>query len=299
MATSAQAQPQLRPRDDPDDPGDPINDHALECLADTRLVSFTATPSVVPPFGGTVTLSWSVGLPTGCSPAVRLNGQTVSASGSRQVQPSVTTRYTLTAALAGLTKTLGGVTVGVDTSACITQAVPESVMRDQVRSSVDELDAAEPRISQRSAARVEVDATGISVALRLKIAIDNFADPNLDIDCKVGLQVRDRGVDAFYRSFAVDLDWPWWVTVVTAGVSKIVEEIIEDKIEAQLKPAVLAGLEERLDAMVDLIPGDLALHSLQLATDEVRVTVCPARSGVGPIVVPPIRIDPDIVLHRS
>jgi hypothetical protein len=297
MATSLTPESQLRPTE-PGDPGRPIDEHALECLAETQLVSFTASPSSVPPFGGSVTLKWSVKPPSGCSPAVRLNGQSVAASGSRQVQPSVSTRYSLTAAIGGLTKSLGGVTVNVDTAACVTQGVPESLVRGQVRQAVDALDAAEGRISQRSPARVEVDANGISVGLRLKVAIDNFADPDLDVDATIGLQVRDRRAEAFYRSFSVDLDWPWWVTALTAGVSKIVEEIIEDKIEGQLKPAILAGLEAQLDTLVDQIPGSLALHSVQFAPDEIRVTVCPTGAGAGPrVIVPPIRFDPTRVFR--
>lgn len=57
---------------------------------------------------------------------------------------------------------------------------------------------------------VEVDARGIKVALRFRVAIDNFADPDVDVDFTVGLRVRNGAVDAFYQSFAVDVDWPWW-----------------------------------------------------------------------------------------
>ena len=82
-------------------------------------------------------------------------------------------------------------------------------------------------------------------------------------------------MEPFYKSFAVDVDWPWWVTVITAGVSKIVEEFIEGKIEAKLKPAILTGVKDQIDDLVDQIPGGLRLHSLSLAENEIRVTVCP------------------------
>ena len=63
--------------------------------------------------------------------------------------------------------------------------------------------------------------------------------------------------------------------MITAGVSKIVEEFIDGKIEAKLKPAILAGVKDQIDDLVDQIPGSLRLHSLSLAENEIRVTVCP------------------------
>lgn len=55
--------------------------------------------------------------------------------------------------------------------------------------------------------------------------------------------------------------------MITAGVSKIVEEFI---------PAILTGVKDQIDDLVEQIPGDLRLHSLSLAENEIRVTVCPS-----------------------
>jgi hypothetical protein len=272
MARTLSSQPDLVPIDPDPEP----DDDALECLAKVTVGSFTATPTTVPPFGGSATLRWGVTVPSGCVVGIKLNGTPVGRSGSQEVHPAITTTYTLVAALRGLTRVLKSVSVRVDTSACVTRSVPESLIRSQVRSAVAELDAAESRLSQRSDPSVEIDADGIHVALRFKLAIDNFADPNIDVDFTIGLRVRNGSVEPFYKSFAVDVDWPWWVTVITAGVSKIVEEFIDGRIEARLKPAILAAVKEQIDDLVDQIPGDLRLHSLSLAENEIRVTVCPS-----------------------
>jgi hypothetical protein len=298
MTTSLNPDAQLRPQD-PDGPGgggSPIEDHALECLTETRLNSFTATPASIAPFGGPVTLKWSVSKPSGCGVAVRLNGQTVPLSGSREVAPSVTTHYGLVASIGGLSTSLGGVTVNVDTSACVTVPQPESQIRDVVRATADELAAASDKISQRSPASVDVDTNGVSVGIRLAIAINNFADPDLDIDCRIGLEVRDGRARAFYHSFSVDLDWPWWVTAVTIGVTKVIEELIEEFIDGFLKPEVLSRMQARVDAMVDDLPDGFTLHSLRFTPDAVMVTACPSGGGrTRPFVVPAIRIDPGVV----
>jgi hypothetical protein len=254
---------------------DPEDGNTFECLAKVKVDSFTATPTTVPTFGGSATLRWGVTVPPGCPVVMKLNGTPVPRSGSREVQPATTTTYSLAAFVNGVTKVLKSVSVRVDTSACLTRPVPEALIRTQLRNAVAKLDAAESKLSQRSDASVEIDANGIHVALRFKLAVDNFADPNIDVDFTIGLRVRNGSVEPFYKRFAVDIDWPWWVTVITSGVSKIVEEFIDGKLEAKLKPAILTGVKDQIDKLVDQIPGDLRLHSLGLAENEIRVTVCP------------------------
>lgn len=266
----------LPQRDDDDIPGPDIDDETLECLGDTQATSFTATPPSAQPFGPPTTLRWSVSSPTTCGVAVKLNGLAVERSGSMQVQPTVSTRYSLTARARGATKTLGSVTVTVDTAACVTIPVPEALVRDQVRGVIDAIDAASGEISQRSPAKVEVVPGGISVALRLKAAVNNFADPDINVDFTIGLRMRNGAVEPFYKSFSVDVDWPWWVTVVTLGVSEFVEGVIADKIDAAARPLVLEAVKGLIEGMADQLPDGLRLHSLQLVTDEIRVTACPA-----------------------
>lgn len=266
----------LRPRDDDDFPGPDIDDDTLECLANTRATSFSASSTTTAPFGPPVTLRWSVASPSTCGVAVRLNGAAVARSGSMQVQPTVTTRYTLTARTGGLNKSLGSVTVTVDTSACVTVPVPESLVRDQIRDVIDTIDAATAEISQRSAAKVEVVNGGISVALRLKAAVNNFADPDLNVDFTIGLRMRNGAVEPFYKSFSVEVDWPWWVTVVTLGVSEFVEGLIADKIDDAARPLVLQAVKQLIDGMLAQLPDGLRLHSLQLVTNVIRVTACPS-----------------------
>lgn len=255
---------------------DPIDEHAVECIARTRITSFAADPSDLKPFGGGTTLRWSVAVPPNCGVRITLNGQPVAASGTQQAQPAVTTRYTLAARARQATRVLDSVVVHVDTTACVSGAVAESLIRSQIRRAVDVLDRADARFSQRSDPRIDVRSNGISVALRFKVAIDDFVDPKVDVDFSMGLRVRNGSAEPFFRSFAVDVDWPWWVTVISAGASKVVEEFIDDKIEKKLKPRILSEVRAQIDDLVNRLPGNLRLHSLSLAENEIRVTACPA-----------------------
>lgn len=263
----------LIPRDD--DIDFPIPDD-LPCLGEVEVVSFTADPPTVEPFGGPATLSWNVRVPTGCNAGLHLNGRPVRTSGSMQVQPTVTTRYSLSARLGPASRFLDDLTLRVDTSACISSTIAESNIRGDVRAAVAGAVAENEQLSQRSEPRVEVDAGGIHLGLRFKLAIDNFVDPSIDVDATVGLRLRDGAVDVSYRSFAVDVDWPWWVTALTAGVTKIIEEFMDDTVEDRLKPMLLEKVKQRIDDRVAEIPGFLRLHRLGLAENEISVTVCPA-----------------------
>lgn len=83
----------------PDFPDGPLGD-AAHCIAQTTVEEFTATPST---FGGAATVTWETTLPSDCPvPQFRLNGQPVPPSGSRVVNPQVTSRLTLSAQLLGV-----------------------------------------------------------------------------------------------------------------------------------------------------------------------------------------------------
>jgi hypothetical protein len=252
-------------------------DRAIECLAEVELESFTATPSTIEPFGGAATLAWSVRRPSSCAGlALRLNGVSVPPSGSRQVQPSVTTAFHLEAAMFGLRRALGTRTVTVDTSGCFSGAVPEGDIRSQVQSVVTAFAAASSRIDERAPAGVEVEPAGIVMRLRFNINIDNFVDPDLDVDCTIQLQAQNGDIVPTYRSFSVDVDWPWWVTGLSLGISKIVEEVVEDKIQGELRAQLLQAVDDAFDGFLALIPSTHRLYSVTTVTNQVNFTVCPA-----------------------
>lgn len=133
--------------------------------------------------------------------------------------------------------------------------------------------ASSDRIDLRSPAGVEVEVAGI--VLRFTINIDNFVDPDLDVDCTIQLQAQNGDVVPTYRSFSVDVDWPWWVTGLSLGVSKIVEEVLEDKIEGQLRPQLLGAVHDAFSAYLALITPTHRLFSVTTVTNQINFTVCP------------------------
>lgn len=87
-----------------------------DALEDVTLGHFTADPTAVGPFDHSL-LSWHV---NGIKPPVQvlLDTTQVTAAGQAVVQPAVTASYTLSAKSGAARKTLGYVTVSVNTSTC-------------------------------------------------------------------------------------------------------------------------------------------------------------------------------------
>jgi len=87
-----------------------------DALEDVTLGHFTADPSAIGPFDHSL-LSWHV---NGVKPPVQvlLDTTPVTAAGQAVVQPAVTASYTLSAKAGAARKTLGHVTVSVNTSTC-------------------------------------------------------------------------------------------------------------------------------------------------------------------------------------
>ena len=175
----------------------------------------------------------------------------------------------------GLRRALGTVAVAVDTSGCFSGAIPEGDIRSQVQAVVTAFAASSDRIDERGPAGVEVEPAGIVLRLRFNINIDNFVDPDLDVDCTIQLRAESGDVVPTYRSFSVDVDWPWWVTGLSLGISKIVEEVVEDKIQGELRSQLLQAVDDAFDAYLAMIPSTHRLYSVATVTNQINFTVCP------------------------
>lgn len=258
---------------------------ATECLGETRAVKFAADRTAIQA-GETVTISWDVDVPDHCRVSVRLNHTQVPKKGSRTIRPVRFVSYRLDAAAAGLSKFLGLVNVEVDASSCVQMEIPEDVVRPMVLATVDaslaeyNVDPAnkDHQASKRRETVVEIEPDGIVLRLRLKVAVNHFFDPDVDVDAKIAVGMSPEGkVVAFYRSFAVDVDWAWWVTGITLGIAKIVEEFADGMVEGAMKARIVDDLRAGLQSQLDGLDGTVG--SLDTAQDMILVTLCRGRGG--------------------
>jgi hypothetical protein len=253
-------------------------DKAVLCASEFRLVSFTASPATATP-GQAVTLRWNIDRSGQCSGQFKINGITVPMDGSKVVNQLSDTTYTMSVSTGcSITRTLGRVSVDVNESSCRVTSIPESLVRNQIIQAVDasiqEFNKSSSNdLTKRTQTQVEIDNSGITVKLRLTAAINNFPDPDLNVDMKIAVGVGPGNtVSVFYRSFSVDVDWPWWVTGISLGITKIVEEIVEGRIEGKIKSQILDSLRTQINEAAKLIPGVLA--GIETLQDELRLKIC-------------------------
>lgn len=246
---------------------------AVECLGDMT-ATFTASPATVRP-GHASTLTWKVTSPGGCSVNLFLNNSPVQKTGTRSVEPATSTTYHLIGKMLTVQRTIASVTVGVDISQCFIQSVDEETVRQMVRSLIEANLAGSP-LSQRSPANIEIDRNGIAVKLRLKVAVPNFFDPDLDVDMVIGVSAVNHSPVVTFRSYSNNLHWPWWVTGITLGITEFIDGAIESRIEQKVNPLLLEKLKAQIDSFLRLIPPTHRLQSLTTEADEIRAMVCPA-----------------------
>ena len=266
---------------------------AIECLGETSLINFSADKTSVKA-GEEVTISWDVAFPSTCGLSVRLNFAQVPKKGTHVIRPVRPVSYRLDCGASSVSKLLGVVNVDVDSSNCRQVEISEDLVRPGVIASVDESLAeynADPenedsKVKKRRETVFEVEPDGIVLRLRLKVEVNNFFDPDVDVDAKIALGVSPEGkVLAFYRSFSVDVDWPWWVTGLTLGVSKIIEEFKDGTVEDKLKNRILNDFRADVQAKVDSFSSVGDIDTIQ---DTILVTVCESsgRSLIGHIAHP-------------
>lgn len=262
-------------------PTEEMKERVLDCLEEMSLAHFSADRTQLRPGDGGAELTWSVELPTTCRGIVSLaiNGVRVSATGSRRVSPVQNMSYTLVARGAGLTTSLGTVHITVDRSGCQQSEIEESDVVSQVQGSVraslndyNNDPGTSNKVRIRRDTQVEVEPSGVVIRLRLSLEINNFWDPDIDVDATLAVGISpEGGVLVFYRSFSVDVDWPWWVTVAL-WVTKVVEEFLDELVRAKLQNKIRDDFQGNVDAAVRAFNG--VVVGLETAQDRIIVTTC-------------------------
>lgn len=252
------------------------DDAGVEILGEVRLVSFTATPDHIGPFGASH-LAWSVEGPLGFH--VRLGFVKVQNTGGTVVQPAVTTTYRLSAQAGQASKVLGHVTVTVDGTGCVTYEPilkPTVTLRGALKGGV----LNQPGIYFRSEPSVTFSPATISFKLRLAQTIDWFPDPDIDIDGSFGLTVSDGVLVATGAMVSADASVPWyaWATPGAVPGLAIALDGARDKARKAGLGAV-EGLTELLNVLA-APPGNRRLRSVRIDAGNggfglIELTACP------------------------
>ena len=205
-------------------------DDNIDQLEDVSLGHFTATPAAIGPFGSSE-LSWSV---TGTGTfRVMLDSTQVGRSGKQTVRPTSTTTYRLEARAGTAIKTLGTVTLRVDTSSCalvqssfndpraeLLTFVKNAVLGSDPTLSIPPPDVPPlrrgPPISHEPT--IELHPGYMRIVMHLTKSVADVPDPRIDVVIECGLQVdQDTGaLQAISPSVQGSVNEPWFLDLVPA-----------------------------------------------------------------------------------
>lgn len=254
-------------------------DHALEILEQVKLDHFTASPTSIGPFGAS-TLSWKVTGPAGFH--VELGNVTVAKTGQRTVQPLSTTSLVLTAVAFSARRVLGRVTVQVVTSGCQTSGIvnPRSTIEGPLRVGVENADGVYFRNTSNNLV-ASFSPGRIRFQMKLGLSVNNFPDPDVDIDVSFGLKVEDGVLVPTGEQISVDVSVPWWAWLIPGapiGLA-IAIDMGKDDAKKQMHEAV-AGLAQLLTFFA-VFPQGIQLRTVRIDKDEtgrngiIEFTGCP------------------------
>jgi len=252
-------------------------------LRQVRVQNFDASPSSIEPFGESV-LSWRISAPEVQPPIrFRLEGAgldyAVDRTGGRTVSPIITSKYSLIAYSAPVSKVVATRVIGVDTSQCITGSVTEAQVRGEVSQEIDAIIARHEEVSRRRDDHIEIEYAGLYISLRLTAAIPNVGDPNIDVDMLVRFHVEQGSLRYRLVSYSFDVDFPWWTDVGLSVVfpawlaAAITQGNQESMVRAQITSALDAFIADQ-QALADT--AGMRFLSVVARPDAIDVVLCPA-----------------------
>jgi hypothetical protein len=274
-------------------------DKAIEKLSQLKLEEFTANPDRVRPFGDAI-LSWRISGPTDLE--ITLNGRIVPMQGSQVVQPEVTAAHTLVGQKSTMRQILGQRTITVEAEDCFAITVTEAEVRTNIQNSIHDEYGDDGKdvekfginftLTLTRPAKIEVDATGVSIKIALNVGIPNFWDATLDVDALVILTAQGGRAKAIFRHFNSDFDLPIEAYIAGGalaglggvGITKIIEELMDSEVGPTVRTNVSEKIQETLDQHTALLrlthPGS-RLFTLTTAQNRVIAMLCPFTPDIG------------------
>ena len=241
---------------------DPDDDPDLDCLLETRVTRFSASPTVVQPFAST-TVSSTVSIPPGCRVSLSLAGRQITPSAVTVLTPlAASTRYDLIARFAGGQATLASLPVSVDTSQCTSLELPEVLIAPQIESTVASFDEASDDL-EIEVGLVSIDAAGLRVTLVVDVFKFGLRFATVDLEMRLDFTVRGGHVEPRFTLFR-----PIPGTVLP-------DEFVTGRVFA-MQDEILAAFDAGINAALEpLRADDDRIFELGTATDVLQYTACP------------------------
>jgi hypothetical protein len=289
------------------EPQDPERKDKQATLNSMKMRKFKVEPLTENTFGKT-TVSWDVAVPAN-SPFeahATLDGEIVAPSNRKDFTLTQTHTFTLRAEVDELKKTLGTLTVNVNSSGCQSrQVLSGDTITSILMALINGQFAGVNDIKLRgSKSLVTLSELIISAKIPLEIEVPDWFNAKMDIDAHLdvfmfqgaGSAQHDvskkkwsgQAVRVWLKDFSVDVSWDWYAHMLSfgllvgaqEGMEKMAEVLLTHIMTVEVLPPVQAQLNDQilaaLNAVVAADPSHLyRLLAVDLRPDGLNVTACP------------------------
>lgn len=281
----------------PVDPPDFEQIRHRQMLNEAQLVSFTATPNTLRPFGSRARVAWEVTMPSTVIPGVQvevhlrwLADDIVGPAGSEEFQLSSDTRFSLYLKTPLAARELGTLDLNADFGACEPVECSPALFKSAIDVAVHEAFPPDGLIKLRGAgATVELHHNFLVIAIPLEIPLNNW--PNVDIDVSFTFDVKSE-IGAFHvtHKSVKSTASPGLLSALVSGgnseTAAVVATAVADVFLARWDgPDIARRIKARLDEIIESrrldVQGDSSppasyrLHDFHLTPDGWTGHVCP------------------------
>ncbi len=256
-------------------------DRAANCLGDTIVNRFNASPGIVFP-GNATTLGWQATVPSGCSVSLYVNGRHVERTGTMSVTPTFPVNsYSLEGRMLGLRSTLARARVTVNTNACRQPELPGALLEPMIQDVLDEYDADESEIKQTRDADIVISPSGLSITMYFEV--DKFGpNPSVRLTMRLAFNTVNGVV------------FPRFTYFHPQASTYLPDDWIESKIYDK-QADILDSFKTEINALLadpsfNLIDSEVEkLFSIETIDQAILATVCPLPGNLQPLpLFPPV-----------
>ena len=278
-------------------PLDPEQVREIQLLAEAALVSFTATPDALTPFGR-ATLAWEIRMPTtlipGVHPEVHLYGvgdQVVDPKGSQVVAPYGDTTYAVSLRTPLATRQMGTLDLAVDFGACTGVVTLPGAFTAIIKGEADRSFPGGGKVTLRGGgSSVDIGDDSFVVDIPLRASLPNWFDADIDVSVGFSLSSLNGQFNVTCDFARTEVSFGAATAVLTAGCSAAVAAALEAQSDGFLSGFVGPVVAERISAAIaanvhdNLVrldqegppPVPYQLYDVALTVDGLTYRFCPA-----------------------
>jgi len=301
-------------------PKDPEQVREIQMLAEAVLLSFTAIPNPLAPFGH-ATLAWNIAMPTTVIPGVHIEvhlsgvgDQVVDPKGSRPVAPFDGTTYALSLRTPLAARQLGTLDLAVDFGAC--KSIPgflgnfAAIVRGQANGAFP---AGGQLALRGSGASVDIGFNSFVADIPLTVSVPHWFDPEVNVSLGFSVSSQTGEVRVTHDLAETDVSFGAASSALSAGCSAFVASAIEQVsngflsgfigpvLAQRLQDGINLDVKNNLDLLNNSVPAPpvpYKFYDLTLTVDGLNYRLCPAHPAGHGSTRPPIGVGSGRSLSR-